>query len=98
MAALEVRTPVRVASAMAPASTDPTRRLIDLCHQVGADTYLSGAGGADYLRTEDFAREGLRLEFQHYEPPRYPQGPGRDEFVPCLSVLDMLFWGTDRLP
>lgn len=95
---LDIRTPLHIGSQLAPAREDPTLRLVDLCRQLGADTYLSGAGGADYLRQEEFAAAGIRLEFQHYTHPLYPQGKPGAEFVPYLSVLDMLFRGTARLP
>jgi hypothetical protein len=62
--------------------------VLDLCRTLGADCYLSGALGRDYLRTDDFRAAGIEVEFQQFEPPVYPQLWGA--FVPCLSVVD--FW------
>lgn len=69
------------------ARPDPTLRLVDLCRELGADTYLSGAGG-DYLQRERFAEESIALQLQGYEHPNYEQLHG--DFAPYLSVVDLL--------
>jgi hypothetical protein len=62
---------------------------------VGADTYLSGLFGQEYLNVEEFAREGVDVVFHRYECRLYPQR--HDGFVPYLSYLDALFnVGLDR--
>jgi len=89
----ELHRDLRVASAMPPFSSDPTGRLIEICRHVGADTYLSGAGGKGYLDEAQFARAGLRLEYQAFAPPVYPQHKLRGDepdFIPYLSALDGL--------
>lgn len=61
-----------------------------LCRAVGADTYLSGIHGRDYLDPDALEREGVRVVFQDYAEPTYPQcWPG--PFVPNLSVIDLIF-------
>jgi len=65
----------------------PTLRLVDLCRELGAQAYLSGAGG-DYLEQERFAEAGIELRFQAYEHPDYPQLWG--DFEPYLSIVDLL--------
>lgn len=67
-----------------------TERLINLCKAVGADTYVSGIGGRNYLNERQFENSNLRLEYQNYIPTPYPQRFARS-FVPNLSILDMLF-------
>lgn len=67
-----------------------TDLVLNLCRAVGADTYLSGVHGKDYLDMTAFERNGIRLVFQEYSCPEYPQcWPG--PFVPNLSIVDMLF-------
>ncbi|MBI2900799.1 MAG: WbqC family protein [Planctomycetes bacterium] len=64
--------------------------VVDLCRKTGADAYLSGVHGRDYLDLPSFERAGIRLEFQEYRAAEYPQcfsGP----FVPNLSVVDLIF-------
>jgi hypothetical protein len=54
-----------------------------------ADTYLSGAGGKNYLNTGIFPENNLQLIFQQFEHPAYRQLHG--EFISHLSILDLLF-------
>jgi hypothetical protein len=70
-------------------SDDPTGRLVDICRQMGADTYLSGAGGQDYLDLSQFEAAGIRVVFQAFDHPVYPQRFG--PFEPFMSVVDLLF-------
>jgi hypothetical protein len=71
------------------------RLLLDICHQVGADTYLSGMFGREYLDTDEFVREGVSVLFHEYTYRPYPQR--FEGFVPYLSYLDTLFnAGLDR--
>jgi hypothetical protein len=67
----------------------PNERLVDICKAVGADTYLAGKDGEKYMDLEIFRREGIKVVFQEFTPPRYHQLFG--EFVPCLSAIDLAF-------
>ena len=73
MKCFDIRTEVYIASQLPELSTDSTQRLIEICRQVGADTYLSGAGGHDYLKPAEFEKAGIKLKFQQFEHPVYPQ-------------------------
>ncbi len=86
MGQLGIETPMALSSEV-EAREDPTLRLIDLCVQMGADTYLSGAGG-EYLDQSAFAEAGINLRFQAYAHPTYPQLYG--DFEPYMSVVDLL--------
>ena len=69
---------------------ESTGLVLQMCRATGADTYLSGVHGRDYLDASEFSRAGVRLEFQDFTCPEYPQcWPGA--FVPNLSVIDLLF-------
>ena len=70
-------------------SDDPTGRLIDICNHLGADTYLAGQGGANYMDVERFEKNGLQVIVQEFEHPVYPQL--FDEFQSHLSIVDLLF-------
>ena len=70
------------------AREDPTLRLIDICRHTGAQVYLAGADGANYMDLEAFSREGMDVRFQHYLHPEYNQLHG--PFVSHLSVVDLL--------
>jgi len=86
--AFGIEVPFSKASEFAVKTTS-TRRLIDLCRAAGADAYLSGAGGKDYLQEDLFQTAGIALTYQAFEHPAYAQCfPG---FERNLSALDYLF-------
>ena len=77
-------------------ATDPTERLVEVCHAVGATTYLAGRDGVEYMDLKRFQQAGIEVRAQAYEHPVYPQLHG--EFVPFLSGLDLLLAsGVDAL-
>jgi hypothetical protein len=83
---LGIDTDIRLGSEI-EARADPTLRLLDLCRALGADTYLSGAGG-NYLEQDTFDEAGVELRFQRYEHPTYAQLHGA--FEPYMSIVDLL--------
>lgn len=66
-----------------------TELLIEICKKVKADTYLSGPGGKNYMDLERFKQENIKVEFQEFEHPVYPQRFG--DFIENLSIIDLLF-------
>jgi hypothetical protein len=66
-----------------------TQRIIDICLKLGADTYLSGIGGKEYLEEKLFERSGIKLLYQEYEHPSYMQR--FQPFITDMSVIDLLF-------
>jgi hypothetical protein len=67
---------------------DRSERLINICRHFGATTYVSGDAARSYLDVPLFERNGIRVEWQQYVHPTYPQLHG--DFVPFLSALDLL--------
>ena len=67
---------------------DRSERLVKLCLHLGADCYLSGNAAQGYLDVDLFTRHGIKVEWQDYRHPTYPQQHG--PFVPFLSALDLL--------
>jgi len=65
-----------------------SERLVNICRRFGADHYLSGDSAKDYLDTELFARNGIKVSWQQFQHPIYTQQFG--EFLPYLSALDLL--------
>lgn len=95
----EINTRMLVCSEMPDFSPDPTQRLIDICRHVEADTYLSGAGGRDYLNEASFEKAGIKLEFQNFLHPVYPQCYNESSvFIAHLSSIDALFNCGEKLP
>jgi hypothetical protein len=66
-----------------------TSRLLNICKALGADKYYTGAAAKNYFESNLFDDAGIRVEFQNYRHPVYPQLFG--EFIPYLSIVDLLF-------
>ena len=66
-----------------------TDMLIDICKKIGADTYLSGIGGRDYLEEEKFKENNLELRYQNFVHPVYEQ-VYKQKFIQNLSSIDFL--------
>ena len=86
---LGISTPLFVASELPVYPEDPDRRLIAIVKHFGADTYLAGSGGRDYMDLDLYRQSGINVTFQEYRHPVYEQRFG--PFLPFLSVLDLLF-------
>jgi len=66
-----------------------SERLINCCKKIGADTYLSGIGGKNYIKNEFFQESQIQLLYQQYYPKPYPQHFS-STFIPNLSIIDLL--------
>lgn len=84
---LGIETRVVRASALPPTRTK-SELVLDLCEHLGAERYLSGTLGRDYLDVETFTAAGIEVEFQDYAHPTYPQVHG-GEFISHLGVVDL---------
>ena len=87
---LQVDTPLIYQSALAPSEEKKSQFLIDLLRQMGADAYLSGNGARKYMDMDMFENAGIRVEYQRFTLPEYPQ-KNASSFVPGISGLDILF-------
>ena len=73
-----------------------TERLVEICRYFGADTFLEGDAGKEYIDEALFQGAGIQLEFHRYQHPVYGQLYG--DFLPYLSVIDLIFnHGEDSL-
>lgn len=63
--------------------------VLELCKSVNADSYISGVGAMKYMDEAPFKQAGISVTYQDYTPPKYTQTYS-SEFVPGLSILDML--------
>jgi hypothetical protein len=66
-----------------------SERLLDVLRRVGADEYVGNPGSRSYLNASLFREKGINLYWFEYQHPVYPQIGG--EFIPYLSVVDLLF-------
>ncbi len=71
---------------------ESTERLANLCRAVEGDAYLSGAYAVQaYLDPSVLRDAGIRLTFQEWKAPEYPQLYPGAGFIPDLSLPDLLF-------
>ena len=63
--------------------------VLNMCKKLRADSYIFGALGKDYAQEENFVKNGVKIYFQDYKHPIYPQLYG--EFMPYMSIIDLLF-------
>jgi len=61
--------------------------LCNLTLRAGASAYMCGGGADGYQDESIFEEKGIRLKYQNFDHPVYPQR-GQDEFVPGLSIID----------
>ncbi|MGC3895547.1 WbqC family protein [Pseudomonas urmiensis] len=67
-------------------------RVIDICQKECADVYINPLGGRGLYDNDDFLDVGILLKFNDAPLRFYKQFSG--EFVPGLSVLDMMMFNT----
>lgn len=65
-------------------------RILDICRQEQAGVYINPIGGEELYDRASFREQGVQLKFLRSRPVCYPQGNG--EFVPWLSILDVLMF------
>lgn len=66
-----------------------TELIFAMCEAVGADIYVSGQSGKDYLDFAAVEESGIKLLFQEFDHPEYRQAFA--PFLPQMSVIDILF-------
>jgi len=86
---LGIKTPLHIASEMGNFPEDPDERLIAITKYFGADTYLAGSGGRNYMDVDKYERNSIKVLFQDYKHPVYDQLFG--DFLPYMSVIDLIF-------
>jgi hypothetical protein len=64
-------------------------RVLDLCKKMECDMFIFGKDGKLYAKAEDFKKSNIKIVFQDFKHPEYPQVQGK--FIPYMSVIDALF-------
>ncbi|MBU0634937.1 MAG: WbqC family protein [Candidatus Omnitrophica bacterium] len=92
LSALGMQTPVKLESEIGTTKRS-TDRIIEICGKLGADTYLSGSGGKEYLEEEKFEENNIKLLYQDFRHPQYQQRfiDEQHSFLPYMCIVDLLF-------
>lgn len=68
-------------------------RILDICRQLGATHYYNLPGGRGMYEPEEFAGQGIELRF--IEPGLRPYPQTTAEFIPGLSIADIMMQNDD---
>lgn len=68
------------------------QRLIDICKEMKAKTYVCDVGGKEIYRRENFLKEGIDMYF--FEPQLSAYDQFNNNFVPALSIIDVLMFNS----
>lgn len=69
-------------------------KVIAICKELNASTYINAIGGQGLYKVQDFKDEGLALKFVKSPPLLYKQY--KNEFIPWLSVLDVVMFNEKQ--
>ena len=95
MKALGIEKPVKFASEIG-AEGKGDELILDMCAKTGADAYLHGKHGQDYIDEQKFKDRNIRCVYQQFEHPIYQQQ--FEPFTPYMSATDLLFnYGNESL-
>lgn len=69
-------------------------KVLALCKEVGATTYINSIGGVELYSREAFQKQGIDLQFLESRPFEYLQFEAK--FVPWLSMTDVIMFNSMR--
>jgi hypothetical protein len=75
-------------------SLNGKERVIALCKEIGATTYINPIGGTDLYCKKEFENYGINLSFLKSKPVIYYQFD--KQFIPFLSVIDLLMFNSHK--
>ena len=83
---LDISTPT-VRSSDLNINSSKSEMNLDICLTLGADSYITGPSGLDYLDINSFSNHNIEILVHKYFAPVYQS----EHFYPNLSTLDLLF-------
>lgn len=69
-------------------------KIIDICKQLHATTYINAIGGKELYAKQNFEKENIELQFLKTNSIIYSQF--RNSFVPWLSIIDVLMFNSKQ--
>ena len=88
MELFDIRVEIAMASELAVEGKS-NELLSDILQKTGATSYLSGVGARAYFDPAPFDRAGIRVTWQEFRHPEYPQL--YSPFMPYMSSIDLFF-------
>lgn len=68
-----------------------TESIIEICHTLKANKYVSGPLGKKYADEALLKKNGITIFYPKYEHPTYTQQFMKLGFLPNMSIIDLLF-------
>lgn len=91
---LNIRTPLTWSTDY-ESEGNKSERLLTICKEAGAEIYISGPAAKDYLDTDLFEKEGIKVDWMDYGGYKeYSQV--YDKFEHSVSIIDLLFNAGER--
>lgn len=81
---LDIKTKRIRSSQLGIRGVESTKKLVAICKKVGADVYLSGSGGIQYMQPSEFRKNNINVEWQKLTGKYISQKENP-------SILDFLF-------
>jgi hypothetical protein len=85
---LQIETPTLLASTLDVDQFSGSDLIFEICLKTGADIYISGPDGRNYLQCDNFFNMGMSIIYHGFIHPAYPQIYG--DFTSHLSILDLI--------
>lgn len=67
------------------------KKIVEICHSLGANTYISGPNGISYGIVEAFDQIPTKVVFHEFTHPNYRQFNSINRFFPYMSFFDLVF-------
>lgn len=67
-------------------------KVIEICKNRKADTYINPVGGVELYSRDNFAQQGISLNFIKSNDINYVQF--KNEFIPWLSIIDVMMFNS----
>lgn len=94
---LGIETPLIISSSLSiEHNLKGQEKVIEICKEINAQTYINPIGGQELYSKEHFNKENINLFFLKTQNVVYPQF--ENSFIPFLSIIDvMMFNSKDHL-
>jgi hypothetical protein len=89
MSELNIKTPLFMDRSFGTLPNDANARIISLCKELEADTYITGPAGLNYIQLRAFQLQGISVKIFSY-PSYGPYDQISGDFSSRVSVLDFL--------
>jgi hypothetical protein len=86
---LDIKAKMMRSSEFPYSGAEKNEKLVSMCKYLGADAYLCGSGGRNYVDERLFNQSNIKVQWHSYMHPTYKQR--FNGFEPNMSIIDLLF-------